>query len=103
MAVNKPNLSKLHEVATRVVRDEQYADHVRQKGLDALKAGPGTREFAEYFDLFSATPGELAHLGPGPNALACTCNSTTVTTLSTIATPIPTCCGATVTTTTSGS
>jgi hypothetical protein len=95
------DLSKLHEVATRVVQDPAYADQIKQKGTAALQAGPGSQEMEAYFDEFAATPGALAGMGTA-GAAACTCNSTTWTTLSTLVTPVPTCCGATTTTTTSG-
>jgi hypothetical protein len=95
------DLSKLHEVATRVVHDPDYADQIRKKGLAALEAGPGSQEFEAYFEEFAASPGALAGMGVAGGAAACTCNSATWTTLSTIVTPVPTCCGATTTTTTS--
>jgi hypothetical protein len=96
------DLSKLHSVATRVVHDPGYAEELRAKGQAALQAGPGSKEMDEYFDEFAATPGDLAGMGAGGDAANCTCNSNTWITLSTVVTPVPTCCGATTTTTTSG-
>jgi hypothetical protein len=95
------DLSKLHEVATRVVHDPEFAEQLRAKGQAALKSGPGSQEMDDYFDEFAANPGDLAGMG-AEGAAACTCNSNTWTTLSTVVTPVPTCCGATTTTTTSG-
>ncbi len=96
------SLSALHKTALRAVNDPEFTKTIQEKGRLALAAGPGTKEYAEYFDLFSTTPGDLAHLGPGPDALACTCESNTVTTLSTLVTPITNCCTFATTTTTSG-
>ncbi|HYZ78124.1 MAG TPA: hypothetical protein VE596_12205 [Gaiellaceae bacterium] len=95
------DLSKLHEVATRVVHDPSYAEELKKKGMAALQAGPGSAEMDAYFDEFAATPGALAGMGATGGAAACTCNSATWVTLSSIVTPVPTCCGATTTTTTS--
>ncbi len=93
--------SKLHDTIIRIIHDEAFAEEVRAKAKSALQSGPGTQEFAEYFDLFSLTPGQLAHLGP--NALAeagCTGGSVTMITLSSVYTPISTCCYGTTTLTT---
>ncbi len=98
----RPGLSKPQAVAVRLVRDPEFTAYMKQMAIAALEAGPGTQAFADYFDIFSSTPGELAHLGPGPAPQACTCQSNTLITLSSIYTPISTCCGATATTTTSG-
>ena len=95
------DLSKLHSVATRVVYDQDFAEQLRAKGQSALQAGPGSKEMDDYFEEFAANPGDLAGMGTS-GAAECTCNSTTWTTLSTLVTPVPTCCGATTTTTTSG-
>ena len=88
-------------VAERVVHDHDFADRVRRLGREALRAGPGTEASDAYFELFATTPGELAGMGVGPKA-ACTCESATWLTLSTIATPVTHCCQGTGATTTTG-
>lgn len=94
--------NKVHETVGRILTDPAYAAQLQQDGLAALKAGSGTPEWDKYFEHFAPTPGALATMGAAANA-SCTCNSNTVITLSSLVTPVPTCCGATTTTTTSGS
>ena len=94
---------KVQEVVGKVLSDPNFAQQIQQDGLAAIKAGAGSPEWKKYFDHWAPSPGALASMGAGLDAANCTCNSTTVTTLSTLVTPIPSCCGATVTTTTSGS
>jgi hypothetical protein len=93
---------KVQEVIGRVLTEPAFAAQVQQDGLAALKSGLGSPEWDAYFEHFASTPGELAAKGATLSAAACTCNSNTVITLSTVVSPIPTCCGATTTTTTSG-
>jgi hypothetical protein len=88
-------------VTERVYYDEEFAEHVRSLGRDALRAGPGTPAMAEYLELFATTPGELAAMATGDTG-ACTCDSATWLTLSTIATPVTHCCQGTGATTTTG-
>jgi hypothetical protein len=92
---------KIHEVVGKVLSDPEFAEQLKADGLAAVQAGAGSDEWEKYFDHFAATPGALAGMGASDSA-SCTCNSATWTTLSTVVTPIPTCCGATTTTTTSG-
>lgn len=92
----------IQEVAMRIIGDGEFAAHVRQLGIAAVRGGAGSDAFAEYFDLFARTPGELAGLGAGPGEPACTCDSNTWFTISSIAGPLYTCCATTTTTTTSG-
>ena len=90
---------KVHEVATRVLTDPEFANQVRAAALRAVKAGRGSAEFLEYFELFAPTPGALAGLsGVGP----CPCESNTLFTISSLVGPLYTCCATTTTTTTSG-
>ncbi|HYZ78123.1 MAG TPA: hypothetical protein VE596_12200 [Gaiellaceae bacterium] len=56
---------------------------------------------AAYLELFASTPGELAAMAAG-DVDACTCDSATWLTLSTIATPVTHCCQGTGATTTTG-
>lgn len=91
----------IHATVGRVLSDPDFAEQVKRDGMAALQAGPDSSEWEAYFNHFASTPGELSTLGAA-NASSCTCNSATWTTLSTIVTPVPTCCGATTTTTTSG-
>ena len=91
---------KVQEVIGKVLTDPQFASELQQKGLAAIRAGAGSQEWNDYFYYFASSPGELKTLG-ATQASSCTCNSATYTTLSTLVTPVPTCCGATTTTTTS--
>jgi hypothetical protein len=102
MQTDHPQALKVHAVVARVLTDTAFADQLKADGLAALKSGAGSKEWATYFEHFAPHPGALAAMGTTQSA-SCTCNSATWTTLSTIVTPVPTCCGATTTTTTSGS
>ena len=93
---------KVHEVVGRVLSDPAFAAEIQQAGLAAVRSGAGSAEWNKYFEYFAHTPGALARMGDSLGAADCTCNSATWTTLSTAVTPVPTCCGATTTTTTSG-
>jgi hypothetical protein len=88
-------------VTERVYHDHEFAERVRSLGRDALRAGPGSAAMAEYFEVFASTPRELAAMAAGDVA-ACTCDSATWLTLSTIATPVTHCCQGTTATTTTG-
>ena len=95
---------QVHSVVGRVLSDPAFAEQIKQQGLEAIRAGAGSPAWKTYFDNFAASPGDLASMGAADASAAdCTCNSNTFTTLSTLVTPVPTCCGATTTTTTSGS
>jgi hypothetical protein len=85
----------------RILGDGAFAAEVRRAGIAAVRAGASSDEFKEYFEYFARTPGELANLGDGPVA-ACTCDSNTWFTISSIVGPMYTCCATTTTTTTSG-
>jgi hypothetical protein len=100
MAANDAQVQKIHEVVGRVLSDPSFAEQVKADGLAAVQAGAGSDAWNKYFEYFAPEPGALAGMGVA-GAAACTCNSTTFTTLSTLVTPIPTCCGLTTTTTTS--
>ena len=102
MASANPHAKKVQEVVGRVISDPAYAAQLQKDGLAALKGGSGSSEWKKYFEHFAHSPGALAKLGGSLGSADCTCNSNTVITLSTLVTPIPTCCGATTTTTTSG-
>lgn len=93
--------NKVQEVVGRVLTDSSFAKQIQQDGLAAIKAGAGSPAWNKYFEHFAPSPGALAKLGADVAGANCTCNSTTFTTLSTLVTPVPTCCGATTTTTTS--
>src|SRR6059058_5054447 len=101
MANQDPIAAKVTSTVGRILTDPHFADQIRTDGLAAIKAGAGSAEWTKYFDHFAPTPGALQALGHA-NSANCTCNSATWVTLSSIVTPIPTCCGATTTTTTSG-
>ena len=92
---------KVHATAARALRDSEFAKELKLAALDAVKGGAKSEAFREYFDRFASTPGELASLGD-PNAATCACKSTTYMTISSLVTPVPTCCNTTTTTTTSG-
>lgn len=92
---------KIHEVASRVLKDPDFADEIKQAALAAVKGGAQSQAFKDYFERFAATPGELASLGVTGNA-GCACQSNTYLTISSLVTPVPTCCNTTTTTTTSG-
>jgi hypothetical protein len=93
---------KVNETVGKALSDPAFAEQLKQQGLAAIQKGAGSQEWQTYFANFAPSSGALASLG-GANVSAanCTCNSATWTTLSTIVTPVPTCCGATTTTTTS--
>lgn len=99
MASNLPR--KIHEIATRVLMDPEFANELREAALKAVKSGAGSPEFKEYFELFASTPGELSGLGKGTGE-GCTCNSNTWFTISSLVGPLYTCCATTTTTTTTG-
>jgi hypothetical protein len=102
MASNNAHAQKVNETVGRIISDPEYAERLRQDGIAALKAGSGSPEWDKYFEHFAPTPGALAQMGARGSA-SCTCGSNTWITLSSVVTPVPTCCGATTTTTTSGS
>jgi hypothetical protein len=83
------------------MHDPHFAEELRALGVRAMRDGPGSDAMREYFDVFATTPGELSGMVVGEQS-ACTCNSATWLTLSTIVTPVSVCCGGTTTTTTSG-
>jgi hypothetical protein len=93
---------KVQEVVSRILTDPAFSAQVQKDGLAALKGGAGSAAWNTYFEHFAPTPGALSNLVGGANAANCTCNSNTIITLSTLVTPIPTCCGLTTTTTVSG-
>jgi len=93
--------AKVTEVVGRLLHDPNFASQLQSDGLAAIKAGAGSKEWNKYFEHFAPSAGALANLGSA-NTASCTCNSATWTTLSSLVTPVPTCCGATTTTTTSG-
>jgi len=101
MNPNNPQALKVHEVVGRLLTDHDFAEKIKQDGLAAIKAGLGSPEWDKYFEHFAPTPGALAVKGTS-QAAGCTCNSATWVTLSSLVTPVPTCCGVTTTTTTSG-
>jgi hypothetical protein len=92
---------KIHSVAARALRDPDFATELKHAALAAVKGGAHSEAFRSYFERFASTPGELASLGTveGTN---CACKSTTFMTISSLVTPVPTCCNTTTTTTTSG-
>jgi hypothetical protein len=92
---------RVHEVVSRVLADPDYAAEVKAHALAAVKGGAASEAFRSYFDRFAATPGALASLAE-PNAATCACQSTTYLTVSSLVTPVPTCCNTTTTTTTTG-
>lgn len=92
---------KIHEIASRALHDPDFAAEIKQAALAAVKGGSRSQAFRDYFEYFASSPGELANLGIAFGA-NCACQSNTYMTISTIATPIPTCCNLTTTTTTSG-
>ena len=92
---------KIHEVATRILTDPQFANEIRAAGLRAVKAGSQSQAFKDYFEYFAVTPGALAEMG-NPQAESCTCNSNTWFTISSLVGPLYTCCATTTTTTTTG-
>ena len=102
MAHKNAQADKVQEVVSKVLTDPAYAKQIQADGLAALKGGSGSSEWKKYFEHFATSPGGLSAMGGDLSAANCTCNSNTVITLSTLVTPIPTCCGATTTTTTSG-
>ena len=93
---------KIQEVVSKALTDPHFAKQLQEDGLAAVKGGSGSAAWKKYFEHFATTPNALANIGTSTAAADCTCNSSTWTTLSTAVTPIPTCCGATTTTTTSG-
>ncbi|MBV9727689.1 MAG: hypothetical protein JO299_21225 [Gammaproteobacteria bacterium] len=90
----------IQKVAMRIMSDGEFAAQVRRAGVAAARGGAGSAAFAEYFEIFASTPGELA--GLGAEGSACPCDSNTWFTVSSIAGPLYTCCATTTTTTTSG-
>jgi len=92
---------KIHEVATRILTDAEFAQEIREAALKAVKAGSHSQAFKDYFEYFASTPGELSDLGSGPSQ-NCTCNSNTWFTISSLVGPLYTCCATTTTTTTTG-
>jgi len=92
---------KIQEVVSRMLSDPVFADELRQAALAAVKGGSRSQAFADYFERFASTPGELASLG-NPNMQGCACRSNTFLTISSLMTPVPVCCNTTTTTTTSG-
>ena len=100
MANGNGTPAKVNEVVGRVLTDPQFADQVRSDGIAAIQGGAGSEAWNKYFEHFAPEPGALAEMGGAEGAAGCTCDSTTFTTLSTLVTPIPTCCGATTTVTT---
>ena len=91
----------IHAVVSRILNDPDYAMEVKYAALAAVKGGSQSQAFKDYFDRFATTPGELANLGTDISE-GCACLSNTYLTLSSLVTPIPTCCNTTTTTTTSG-
>jgi hypothetical protein len=105
MAANPLEGWKIQEVVARVLSDPQFAEQVKSDGLAAIRAGSGSQEWQTYFSHFAASPAALTTLNGSEESVGanCTCNSNTgitFTTLSTLVTPVPTCCGLTTTTTT---
>jgi len=92
---------KIHEVASRILTDPLFARDVREAALKAVKGGKHSQAFADYFEIFASTPGELAAMG-AESPEACTCDSNTWFTFSSLVGPLYTCCATTTTTTTSG-
>lgn len=92
---------KVHAVVSRVLADPDYAAEIKAHALAAVKGGASSEAFRTYFERFAATPGALASLDT-PNPATCACGSTTYLTVSSLVTPVPTCCNTTTTTTTTG-
>jgi hypothetical protein len=97
---NQLSLS-VHAVVSRVLKDPDYAAEIKQAALAAVRGGSQSQAFKDYFERFASTPGELAGLGSTSEG-GCPCNSNTYLTISSLVTPVPTCCNTTTTTTTSG-
>lgn len=95
--------AKVTDTVGRALKDPAFAEQLKTQGLAAIQKGAGSPEWNTYFANFAPTAGALQSLG-GSNVSSanCTCNSATWVTLSTLVTPVPTCCGITTTTTTSG-
>jgi hypothetical protein len=96
--VSTPLSIKIHEVVARVLSDAEYAATIKRAALAAVKGGARSAQWKDYFERFASTPGELANLGIDRAGV---CNNTFLT-ISSLVTPVPTCCNTTTTTTTSG-
>lgn len=97
----QPLSKKVHQTASQMLNDPIFATKMQRLALEAVKGGTKSEAWKEYFEMFASTPGELSELGVEYGA-NCTCQSTTYMTISSMVTPIPTCCNTTTTTTTSG-
>ena len=83
--------AEVMEVVQRTLLDADYAAKVKASAIKAFLGGSSSPDFRDFMNLFATSPDQLKDMAT-VGAAACTCNSTTVTTLTS-----PMCTGTTTT------
>jgi len=83
--------AKVMEVVQRAQSDSAFAASVKESAMKAFLGGSSSPDFRDFMNLFATSPDQLKDMATVGTA-ACTCNSTTVTTLTS-----PMCTGTTTT------